>query len=175
MKKLLYIILIVIALGAAALLWHWDKYESGYYHPQLSDIKDEVGQSNPYYVTSYPEDYKELTQKEYDANIVFPVKKAVSAKLHCTGLFAASHNLSANEMAKLLEILNDSANYRWGELGTPEVHYYFTFHDSEDNSIGLTTIDREGQSYSQPSLARMKWGSLKRMDEVLALIKEIKD
>jgi hypothetical protein len=39
-------------------------------------------------------------------------------------------------MEQLLTILNDSTNYRWGELGTPEVHYYFTFHDHNDNIIG---------------------------------------
>jgi hypothetical protein len=35
-------------------------------------------------------------------------------------------------MGELLQILNDSTSYRGGELGTPEVHYHFTFHDEED-------------------------------------------
>lgn len=70
-------------------------------------------------------------------------------------------------------LLNDSASYDWGELGTPEVHYYFTFHDKADKCIGVTTIDLLGQAYSCPPTARMKWGYLNKMGRVKGIMKRV--
>ncbi|GAA0892747.1 hypothetical protein GCM10009122_24260 [Fulvivirga kasyanovii] len=82
-----------------------------------------------------------------------------------------SETIDGEELSELLKFLNDSTSYQWGELGTPEIHYYLTYFDQGDNCIGLTTIDMEGMAYSYPMIARMKWGKLKEMDLIDKLIK----
>lgn len=65
------------------------------------------------------------------------------AKLHDVDIFNTTYSLIKEDMSSLLTILNDSSNNAWGELGTPEVHYYFTFYNREKKCIGITTIDSE--------------------------------
>ncbi|MBK6640379.1 MAG: hypothetical protein IPG39_03675 [Bacteroidetes bacterium] len=47
---------------------------------------------------------------------------------------------------------------------------YFTFHDKDGNCIGYTDFSFEGQTYSTPSLAKMKWGLLNENARVKLLI-----
>jgi hypothetical protein len=75
-------------------------------------------------------------------------------------------------MKELLLILNDSTNYDWGELGTPYFDKYLIFYNSKDECIGLTEVSYDGQTYSHPSLIRMKWGLNNKINEIMEIIEE---
>jgi hypothetical protein len=115
------------------------------------------------------ENYASEYSAEVTRNMNFPpgqVHKAVSSK----GFFSLDKTLSHSETNTLLHILNDTASYRWGEIGTFIADRHIVFYDSAHNPIGITLLEEEGgsQSYSYPYLKRMKWCQLTReaMDKV---------
>ncbi|MBL6446381.1 hypothetical protein JMN32_08685 [Fulvivirga sp. 29W222] len=141
--------------------------------PSLEEIKNQIAENNSYFVeTPLKMEYDSLCKVEDEKNIYFPGKDVKYAKLTKNDFWKKSEIIKGKGLAKLLKFLNDSTSYRWGELGTPEIHYYLTYFDQEDNCIGLTTIDLEGMAYSYPMIARMKWGMLKDMDLIDKLITE---
>jgi hypothetical protein len=125
--------------------------------------------------TVLPEAYDSICKFELNNRLDFPRIKPDKAILHSNNYLTPKKELTKVQIETILGILNDSSNYRWGELGTPEIHYFFTFHNLKGQCIGRTTIDLEGMAYSEPSLARMKWGGLKTMSEIEKLISEIED
>lgn len=121
------------------------------------------------------EDYKEKCDFENRNSITFPRTKPDKVFLHSNGLIKHKNKLNKKQVNELLTILNDSTNYVWGEIGTPEVHYYFTFHNSKDEIIGVSKIDLEGMIYSEPYIAKMKWGRFDKMRKIHNLINDIKN
>ncbi|MCD1118456.1 hypothetical protein [Chryseobacterium turcicum] len=111
---------------------------------------------------------------ENENSLTFPRNKPQKIILYSNHNWLKNkYELNDDESSKLLKILNDSTKYRWGELGTPEVHYYFKYFDEKNNLIGITKIDQEGMAYSEPYLAKMKWCEIKNINEINNLIKEI--
>jgi hypothetical protein len=175
MKKRILLTMGILSLAVIAFIVR-NSYSPKAIWAKIDKLEAEVAANNNYIIeTPQPETYDSLCRTEYNKQINFPVKEAAYAKLHSNRLFANSYDLSLDEMAELLKIFNDSSSYRWGELGTPEIHYYFTFHDHNANIIGLTTIDLGGMAYSYPPLYKMKWGKLNNMNDVLKLIQEIEN
>lgn len=119
-----------------------------------------------------PKDYDSLCRIEYKQGLVYPSKQPVRTILHAA--LGRKWKLNQDETKSLVTMLNDSANYEWGELGTPETHYYFTFHNDEGLCIAYTSVDPEGMMYSYPSLARMKWGAFRDMEKINRIIEAIK-
>lgn len=119
-----------------------------------------------------PRYYDSLSQIEYSQELFFPSKEVSYGILHQG---AGKHwRLSENQLQSLLTMLNDSASYAWGELGTPEVHCYFTFYGTNGKCNGITTVDFDGMLYSYPSLYRMKWGAFRDMEKMHRIIDAIK-
>ncbi|GAA4245885.1 hypothetical protein [Winogradskyella damuponensis] len=141
--------------------------------PSIENIHEEIAKNNSYSVeTPLHETYDSLCRIENENGIYFPNKSVKYAKLTKNGIWKTSELIKGKELKELLEFLNDSTSYRWGELGTPETHYFLTYYDQSDLCIGMTTIDLEGMAYSYPSTARMKWGMLKEMKLIDKLIFE---
>ena len=141
--------------------------------PNIKNIKNEIAKNNSYFAeTPIPKEYDSLCKIENNKEVYFPSNHVEYAKLTKNGFWKKSKLVKGTKLTELLEFLNDSTSYRWGELGTPEIHYYLTYYDQNDNCIGLTTIDLEGMAYSYPSIARMKWGMLKEMQLIDKLIFE---
>ena len=132
---------------------------------------------NEYFPESVnPKNYHIVSAYENENDITFPRNKPKKVILYSNHNWVKNqYELSKIECTKLLKILNDSTKYSWGELGTPEVHYYFKFFDENNNLIGITRIDQEGMAYSEPYLAKMKWCRIKNINEINNLIKEIKN
>lgn len=134
---------------------------------------------NKFYKNYFPESvnpkhYDSVASYENENNLNFPRNKPQRVILYSNyNLLKNKYELNKEEGAKLLKILNDSTKYGWGELGTPEVHYYFKYFDENNNLIGITKIDQEGMAYSEPYLAKMKWCRIKNISEINNLIKEI--
>ena len=138
------------------------------------DCKSEIIKRYPYNKTSTIESYVNDCSIEFKKRIQFAIDKPAFAKLHYIKATKPSRELSALQTDKVLAILNDTASYIWGEIGTPYYDCYFTFHDREGNCIGYTDFSFEGQTYSLPNLAKMKWGMLSDAARA-ALITAIKD
>ena len=126
----------------------------------FDDCKTQIKKRYKYDKTSTIESYVGDCSLEFKKDIQFPIDKPVSAKLHYDKLTKPSKALDTKQTETILRILNDTASYVWGEIGTPHFDRYFTFHDKNGNCIGYTNFSFDGQTYSTPSLAKMKWGML---------------
>ncbi len=124
------------------------------------DCKTEIKKRYKYDKTSSIESYVDDCSLEFKNGIQFPLDKPVAAKLHFDKLTKLPKTLDIKQTETILKILNDTASYVWGEIGTPYFDRYFTFHDKHGNCIGYTDFSFDGQTYSTPSLAKMKWGML---------------
>lgn len=131
----------------------------------FKDYKAEIVKQFPYNETSSPETYLRQTATEYKQGVQFPLEPVASAKIHYPALTKFSKELDSSQIKAILSILNDSASYVWGEIGTPFFDCYFTFYNKEGDCIGLTDVSFDGQTYSTPQLARMKWGLLSAVAE----------
>ena len=60
-------------------------------------------------------------------------------------------------------MLNDSASYEWGEVGTFIHDKIILFYDKSGKIIGMTEMDDGFQTYSVPSTKTMKWGTLSKL------------
>ena len=124
--------------------------------------------------TADPKNYNFLVEKEDKNEYRFPRNEPNKVILFSNYNYWKSEYILTDEQSrKLLKILNDSTSYRWGELGTPEVHYYFKYYNDKNELIGFTKIDQEGMAYSEPYLTKMKWCGLKNIDELNKLIRTI--
>lgn len=124
------------------------------------DCKTEIKKRYKYDKTSTIESYVDDCLLEFKNNIQFPLDKPVSAKIHFDKLTKTAKALDNKQTEVVLRILNDTASYVWGEIGTPHFDRHFTFYDKDGNCIGYTDFSFDGQTYSTPSLAKMKWGML---------------
>lgn len=171
-KKITYLIIFTGIVILAGMFF----YSNSYRPYRFTDIviKDEFyGEYEA--ETAFPENYTEKCNFENRNNITFPRTKPDKVFLHSNGLKRHKKELNQKQINKLFTILNDSTNYGWGELGTPEVHYYFTFLNVENKIIGVTEVDLAGMAYSEPYIAKMKWGRLDKMEKLHKLIYDIED
>jgi hypothetical protein len=163
-------IILFLILTICFVLYDFHKFKT-----QKKDTVDDVFYYGYFPDTVLPETYDSMCKFEINNRLDFPRIKPDKVILHSNNYLTPKRELTQVQVETLLKILNDSSNYRWGELGTPEIHYFFTFLNLKGQCIGITTIDLEGMAYSEPSIARMKWGGLKTMNEVEKLINEIED
>ena len=116
--------------------------------------------------------YEIQSSQEISSNLRFPlgnVEKAIVTK----GIFSLDHTIDKTLIPKILDLLNDTSNYVWGEVGTFWLGKRIIFYSGDDTAIGITDIDVSGTfTYSYPYLSRMKWGTLTATaaDELNALI-----
>ena len=122
--------------------------------------KAEIRKRYTYQKVSSIKTYRKDCALEFKQGIQFPLDKPVSAKLHFDQWIKPPKTLDANQAAIVLGILNDTASYKWGEIGTPHFDRHFSFHDKDGHCIGYTDFSFEGQTYATPHLAKMKWGML---------------
>jgi hypothetical protein len=107
---------------------------------------------------------KEVYAKQYEDelkhNLTFPlgeVDKVVVTK----GYFSLDHTVKKEHVSQLIKLLNDTASYVWGEVGTFLPGKKLVFYDAANKPLGITNIDEDGTfTYSYPYLRRMKWGTL---------------
>ncbi len=146
-----------------------------YFKPNFADFDiDEKFYESYFPETVMPEKYKSTVKFENESGKTFPRTIPKKIVLYSNNsFFNNKYKLDNDKSKQLLKILNDSASYEWGELGTPEVHYYFKYFDGNNNLIGYTTIDQKGMTYSQPYLGKMKWCGLRKINELNSLINEI--
>jgi hypothetical protein len=171
MKTKYYVIFaIIFVISGLLLTFKWLTY------PKFNSYEREITKQYPNESTSYPEDYDSLCKLEFQKGVTFPKTKPSYSLLHFDKFLKPNIRLTNRQMVEILESLNDTANYTWGELGTPYFDRFITFHDQKGNCVGLTKIDLGGQSYSTPYIAKMKWGLIKaenyRINELITEIEK---
>lgn len=108
------------------------------------------------------ENYKTECKEEFENNLSFPDSKIGKAVL-CSGFFSFDKELSESSTRELIEILNDSANYAWGEICCFDSGRKIIFYDIAGKPVGITILEKENENltHSFPYLKKMKWGALK--------------
>jgi hypothetical protein len=149
-KGISYILLcfLFLACGQRGEMWH-RKFEK---------CKKQIDKKFPSVEISFPENYDSLCMQETQNNITFPRIAPSYAVLHFDKYYKSDIRLTLEQMSSIISILNDTANYQWGELGAPYFDRVITFHDNKGDCIGITYFDFGGQTYSYPYNAKRKWG-----------------
>lgn len=70
------------------------------------------------------------------------------------------HTFDSRSTQRIIAVLNDTASYRWGEVGTPYFDQTIVYYDSSESVIGYSSVSYDGQVYSYPYRALTKWGGL---------------
>ncbi len=174
MKAIKLILVFLLFIFISALIYYIPRIN---FNPLFADIKiDKKFYDNYFPETIMPAQYNEISGYEDIERKKFPRTKPGKVILTENTKFLKTKNeLSEYEIQELLRLLNDSSNYEWGELGTPEVHYYFEFFNDKKELIGFTKVDLEGMAYSEPYLGKMKWCAFNKIDALEKLISEIEE
>lgn len=109
---------------------------------------------------SYRDNYDQLVQADEEQGIEFPLEKVKYATVVAECFPFTSNRLDSTQTQLILEILNDTSSYRWGEFGTPFYDRTIFYFDSSDKLIGYTMIDMMGEIESYPYCSLMKWGMM---------------
>ena len=142
------------------------------WYRKFDKYEKQIDKKFPSVETPFPEHYDFLCMQETANNISFPRIIPSYAVLHFDKFYKSDIHLTFEQMNDIIVILNDTANYCWGELGTPYFDRVITFHNSEGDCIGITYFDFGGQTYSYPFNSKMKWG-LMRTNKLYELIRKI--
>jgi hypothetical protein len=142
-------------------------------YPELERHKDEIKYRDVSY-TSDSKHYIEDCKKESLKKRKFPPEEITYSKLNYIYPWKFDKKFDKKETESILKILNDSSSYEWGEIGTPFFNCHLTFHSNNGQIVGLTELSAEGQTYSYPSLYRMKWGFIKnqKYDELYEILRK---
>jgi hypothetical protein len=138
----------------------------------IENYKRQINNKFKYRVASEPKTYEFDSQKEFDREINFPLEKPKYVIVKSHELWKFDKKLSQGGMDEIIEILNDSTNYKWGEIGTPYFDKYLVFFNSKNECVGLTELSYEGQTYSTPSVHKMKWGLNTKIKELISIIEK---
>ena len=119
-------------------------------------------------------DYKQQVANDTRADRDFFFADNISYAMYYSNTFPYERkriDLSTTNI--ILDILNDSANYEWGEFGTPEYSSELIYYDKNDVPLGYSAIDLLGEFDSYPYRSLMKWGKLvdKEFEKIMFLLK----
>ena len=164
MRHLLYslIALIIVLSGCKYTM----QYITGF-----EDLKKEIYKNSPVIEASDPSTYVKDCKLEDERKFTFPMTKPAYAILYKDKLFSTTRKLSTGNLNTLVRLLNDTTNYKWGEIGTPEYDRYVVMYNSNDKCVGLLHISYDGTVQADPYIKKMKWGMVN--EKALEKIKEI--
>lgn len=142
-------------------------------YPNFKKLKDKLNIESKYpnevdWKITYSSDVK----YEKMNGIYFAKGLAKKARIY-SGILNLSREINEADTKRLVEILNDSTSYDWGEIGTFELDKSIIFYDKDEKEVGVTQFDvSHRQTYSFPFLRTMKWGflSYKGRDEIYEII-----
>ncbi|OYU96917.1 MAG: hypothetical protein CFE21_01115 [Bacteroidetes bacterium B1(2017)] len=122
-------------------------------------IKNQKGK---YHETTTPDQstYARLVKEDKKAKRTILLGKATHSVMHDNMFPFSTHEFNLNETERILEVINDSANFNWGEIGTPYYDKIIFFYDEDENEIGYLDISLDGEIKVFPDLALTKWGLL---------------
>ena len=128
--------------------------------PNKEKIKNNLINKYSESVTPDKKNFDSLVKIELNQNQSILINETKTAKIYNNLLPLFYHKLELNETEKILKIICDSTNYKWGEIGTPFYDKTIILFDKNENEIGYIDISLDGQIDMFPNLAITKWGLL---------------
>lgn len=111
-------------------------------------------------ITPDKANYDVLVKNDIKNNRTILIGKAKSSKMYNNSFPFFNHSFELNETERIIKVLNDSANFDWGEIGTPYYDKIIVFYDQNKNEIGYVNISFDGEIDVFPNVAHTKWGLL---------------
>jgi len=109
---------------------------------------------------SYRDSYDQLVRLDKEQGNDFLIGKVKYAKVVNESFPFTARRLDPKQTSLIIEVLNDTSSYRWGEFGTPTYDQTIFYYDSTDQVIGYTIIDMMGEIQNYPYRSLMKWGMM---------------
>ncbi len=106
------------------------------------------------------DNYEQLVQLEKEKGNDFLTGEVKYAKVVSEAFPFSSRRFDEKQTSLIIEVLNDTSSYRWGEFGTPTYDQTIFYYDSTDQVIGYTIIDMMGEIENYPFRSLMKWGMM---------------
>jgi hypothetical protein len=106
------------------------------------------------------DNYDQLVRLDKEQGNDFLIGKVKYAKLVNEVFPFTSRRLDSVQTNLIVEVLNDTSSYRWGEFGTPTYNQTIFYFDLTDKIIGYTIIDNMGEIQNYPYRSLMKWGMM---------------
>ena len=128
--------------------------------PNKEKIKNNLINKYSESVTPDKKNFDSLVKIELNQNQSILLNETKTAKIYNNLLPLFYHKFELNETEKILKIICDSTNYKWGEIGTPFYDETIILFDKNENEIGYIDISLDGQINMFPNLAITKWGLL---------------
>lgn len=128
--------------------------------PNKEKIKNNLINKYSESVTPDKKNFDSLVKIELNQNQSILLNETKTAKIYNNLLPLFYHKFELNETEKILKIICDSTNYKWGEIGTPFYDKTIILFDKNENEIGYIDISLDGQIDMFPNLAITKWGLL---------------
>lgn len=128
--------------------------------PNKEKIKNNLINKYSESVTPDKKNFDSLVKIELNQNQSILLNETKTAKIYNNLFPLFYHKFELNETEKILKIICDSTNYKWGEIGTPFYDEMIILFDENENEIGYIDISLDGQIDMFPNLAITKWGLL---------------
>lgn len=141
--------------------------------PNMEKIENKFKSEYSQNITPDKSNYDSLVKNDLKINRTILIGKAKSSKMYDNSLPFLNNNFEPKETERIIRILNDSTNYKWGEIGTPYYDKIIVFFDGNKNEIGYVNISFDGEIEVFPNIALTKWGLLsdKGFKELLVAIR----
>ena len=122
----------------------------------VTNLKSKYSKS----ITPDKSNYDSLVNIEIKENQSILLREVKSAEMYNNTFPIFTHKFEFHETESIINILNDSTNFSWGEIGTPYYDKTIVFLDNSKNEIGYVEISFDGQINMFPNLAVTKCGLL---------------
>jgi len=126
--------------------------------PKLNSFQDMYPESE----ISYRRNYQKLVKQDLFNSSSFLKREAHSAVVFKNSFPYSRTSLDSNKTQQIIQLLNDSSAYEWGEFGTPEHAQTIIFYSLNSTPVGYTQIDLMGEVENYPYRSLMKWGKLSK-------------
>lgn len=110
---------------------------------------------------SYPENYDSLINIDISHKRNFLVNEAYTSSIVSNRFPYFRKKLNIADTRKIIELLNDSISYAWGEMGTPVYPKTIIYYNIDNKIIGFTDLEEHREVDSYPYRSLMKWGNMK--------------
>jgi hypothetical protein len=142
-----------------AVLILWSAYVF-FSFPNKEKIEDSLKNRYSHSLTPNKSNYDSLVKIDKKVKRTILLGQAKSAVMYNRSFPFSNHKFDQIETERILKIINDSASFDWGEIGTPYYDKIIVFFDDAKKECGYLDVSLDGQIIVFPNIAVTKWGFL---------------
>ena len=128
--------------------------------PDKEKIAERLKEKYSETVTPGSGNYDSLVKIDLQGKQAILFREVIRAQMYSNPFSVFTHKFNLDETRRILKIVTDSTNFRWGEIGTPFFDNTIVLLDKNENRIGYIDVSFDGQINMFPNLAVTKWGLL---------------